>query len=79
MSCLIITRRGIIGSYYYRTKTEEEVKSLYGALSLLEKDGLQIVSVSDIEDYKEYEPAIEIKLLAELFILSGNEAINDSF
>ncbi len=79
MSCLIITRRGIIGSYYYRTKTEEEVKSLYGALSLLEKDGLQIVSVSDIKDYKEYEPAIEIKSLAELFILAGNEAINDSF
>ncbi len=55
MSCLIITIRGRISSYYYRTKTEEEVKSLYGVLSLLEKDDLQIVSVSDIKDYKEYE------------------------
>ena len=25
---------------------------MYGALSLLDKDGLQIVSVSDIKDYK---------------------------
>lgn len=77
MSCLILTKRGVIGSYFYRTKTEEEVKSLYSALSLLEKDGLQIVSVSDIKDYKEYEPAIEIKSLAELFILAGNQAIGE--
>ncbi len=77
MSCIIITERGKIGSYFYRTKTEQEVRYLYGALSLLDKDGLQIVSVSDIKDYKEYEPAIEIKTLAELFILAGTQAIND--
>ena len=55
-------------------QNENGGRSLYGALSLLEKDGLQIVSVSDIKDYKEYEPAIEIKSLAELFILAGNQA-----
>lgn len=55
----------------------EKVKSLYRALSLLEKDGLQIVSVSDIKNYKEYEPAIGLKSLAELFILAGKQAIDD--
>ena len=75
MSCIVVATRGTIGSYYYRTKKEDEVRNLYGALSLLSKNGLQIVSVSDISDYNEYEPAIEIKSLAELFIIVGNKAL----
>lgn len=75
MSCIVIRKRGELGSYFYRTKNEEEVRNLYGALSLLDKEGLQIVSVSDINAYKEYLPAIEIKSLPELFIIAGNQAM----
>lgn len=75
MSCIIIRQRGELSSYFYRTKNEEEVRNLYGALSLLDKEGLQIVSVSDINAYKEYLPAIEITSLPELFIIAGNQAM----
>lgn len=77
MSCIVITIRGKAGSYFYRTKSEEEVKRLFGALALLRKDGLQIVSVSDIKDYREYEPAVEIKELAQLFVIAGTMALED--
>ena len=40
------------------------------------RDGLQIVSVSDINGYKEYEPYTEIKTVAELFLLVGGKALN---
>ena len=77
MSCIVITTRGKQGSFYYRTKTEEEVKKLFSTLSLLRKEGLQIVTVSDIKDYGEYELATEIKTLAQLFIIAGSEALED--
>lgn len=75
MSCIVVNERGKIGSYYYRTKSERETKHLFCALSLIEHDGLQIVSVSDISDYKEYEPSVEVEALAELFVLIGQKAM----
>lgn len=69
MSCIVIRKSSDIQYYFYRTKKEEEVRYLYGALSLLE--GVEVISVSDIKSYKEYEPAIEIKSLAGLFIFAG--------
>lgn len=77
MSCIVVTTRGKAGSYFYRTKTFDEVDNLFSALSLLRKDGLQIVSVSDIKDYGEYEPAVEIKELAQLFVIAGTMALED--
>lgn len=52
------------------------MKYLFDALSLAMQDGLQIVSVSDINGYKKYEPYTEIKTIAELFLLVGGKALN---
>lgn len=76
-STIVVAERDKQGSYYYyKTKNEREMKYLFGALSLAMRDGLQIVSVSDINGYKEYEPYTEIKTIAELFLLVGGKALN---
>lgn len=75
-STIVVAERDKQGSYYYKTKNELEMEYLYGALSLARREGLQIVYVSDISLYKEYEPYTEIKTIAELFLLVGGKALN---
>lgn len=75
-STIVVAERDKQGSYYYKTKNEREMKYLFGALSLAMRDELQIVSVSDIKRYKEYEPYTEIKTIAELFLLVDGKALN---
>lgn len=51
MSHIIVRKRGALHSYFYEVKTLEEMKYLYGALSLVE--GVETVSASSVEAYGE--------------------------
>ena len=75
MGYLVVTERGKRSSYYYEFKDEREANNLGCALNLARRDGLQIVQVSDLDLYMEYDPGIQVNSIAELFLLVGGLAL----
>ena len=71
---IVVTERGKQGSYYYELKTQSEAKYLGNALSLTDREGLQIVQLGDIDMYREYAPYTKVSTIAELFLLVGGLA-----
>ena len=74
MGYIVVTERGKQGSYYYELKNQSEAKYLGNALSLTDREGLQIVQLGDIEVYQEYAPYTKVNTVAELFLLVGGLA-----
>ena len=74
MGFIVITERGKQGSYYYELKNQSEAKYLGNALSLTDREGLQIVQLGDIDAYREYAPYTKVNTIAELFLLVGGLA-----
>lgn len=71
MAYIVVLERSKRGSFYYKVDNGKDLASLYDTLSLAGKDGLQIVTISNPNDYKEYEPYTEIKTVGELLFVVG--------
>lgn len=66
MATIVIYKRGYVGSYYYVTKSIDELNKLHGLFSLIDVDGLQFITISRIEAYGEYQPAKKVETITEL-------------
>ena len=67
MGTIVICKRGYVGSYFYVANSINELNKINNALSLIDIDGLQLVTRSRIEAYGEYQPAKQISSIVELF------------
>lgn len=74
MGVVVVRRRGYIGSYFYKSRSIEELNLLNNIFSLIDIDTLQFITVSDVDSYGEYHPAKELKSIPELLGVVGNLA-----
>lgn len=74
MNYIVLHKRGSVGSFTYKVKSEMESKTLFGALNCLSSDGFQAVYLSNPSAYGEYSPFKEVFKLSDLFIIAGNMA-----
>ena len=74
MGFIVVTERGKQGSYYYELRNKSEAKYLGNALSLVDREGLQVVQLGDIDIYGEYAPYTKVDTVADLFLLVGGLA-----